>query len=383
MTTEKVSPELTPEGTWHDVDPVDVPDEGRVRSVTVDGRTVALSRCHGSLGALENRCPHQGGPLGEGSIEKGLLRCPWHGYDYDPLTGQPPGDFADSVPVLRRRGAGGRRPCPPAGAGRGGPDRRRRPRRDPGRAWRHPGLRDGRALQPRLRRRAAPGRGARRAALHRHPPRGRRRVRGQRLRQAHRPSGRLLRDRRARLDQPADRPVRRQARPVPRHRRSRARCPPRCSGAAPSRTSTCPRCSRTSRSPRPRCSRAATTPSSPPSPSSTHATAEASPTSSCPTRCRPSRRTPRRRRRPVATPTGWCGPTSWPWTGPRSSSSTPSGRCSSSGTVHAARGQRSPSWPSGCTRRCSRRSRPRGSSRTPTRWAPASSDAAARRSPAG
>jgi len=98
MTTEKVSPEQTPEGTWHDVGPVDVPDEGRVRSVTVDGRTIALSRCHGSLGALDNRCPHQGGPLGEGSIEKGLLRCPWHGYDYDPLTGRPPGDFADSVP---------------------------------------------------------------------------------------------------------------------------------------------------------------------------------------------------------------------------------------------------------------------------------------------
>jgi thiamine pyrophosphate-dependent acetolactate synthase large subunit-like protein/nitrite reductase/ring-hydroxylating ferredoxin subunit len=98
MTTEKVSPEQTPEGNWHDVNPVDVPDEGRVRSVTVDGRTIALSRCHGSLGALDNRCPHQGGPLGEGSIEKGLLRCPWHGYDYDPLTGRPPGDFADSVP---------------------------------------------------------------------------------------------------------------------------------------------------------------------------------------------------------------------------------------------------------------------------------------------
>jgi hypothetical protein len=35
--------------------------------------------------------------LGEGSIEKGLLRCPWHGYDYDPLTGRAPGDFADKV----------------------------------------------------------------------------------------------------------------------------------------------------------------------------------------------------------------------------------------------------------------------------------------------
>ncbi|TDO33867.1 thiamine pyrophosphate-dependent acetolactate synthase large subunit-like protein [Kribbella sp. VKM Ac-2527] len=86
------------EGTsWHRVDPVDVPADGRVRSVVVDGRSVALARCGARLGALENRCPHQGGPLGEGSIEKGLLRCPWHGYDYDPITGQPPEGFSDSV----------------------------------------------------------------------------------------------------------------------------------------------------------------------------------------------------------------------------------------------------------------------------------------------
>ena len=88
-------------GDWHRVDPVDVPDEGRVRSVTVDGRTVALARCGAVLGALENRCPHQGGPLGEGSIEKGWLRCPWHGYDYDPLTGLPPGGFSDGVPAYQ------------------------------------------------------------------------------------------------------------------------------------------------------------------------------------------------------------------------------------------------------------------------------------------
>src|SRR5947208_14645755 len=83
---------------WHRVDAADVPADGRVRSVTVDGRSVALSRCAGRLGALENHCPHQGGPLGEGSIEKGLLRCPWHGYDYDPITGQPPAGFSDAVP---------------------------------------------------------------------------------------------------------------------------------------------------------------------------------------------------------------------------------------------------------------------------------------------
>jgi pyruvate oxidase len=60
---------------WHRIDPVDAPAEGRVRSVIVDGRSVALARCGERLGALENRCPHQGGPLGEGSIENGWLRC--------------------------------------------------------------------------------------------------------------------------------------------------------------------------------------------------------------------------------------------------------------------------------------------------------------------
>ena len=83
---------------WHRVDERDVPADGRVSSVEVDGRTVALARCGERLGALNNHCPHQGGPLGEGSIEKGLLRCPWHGYDYDPITGLPPAGFSDGVP---------------------------------------------------------------------------------------------------------------------------------------------------------------------------------------------------------------------------------------------------------------------------------------------
>ena len=43
------------------------------------------------------RCPHQGGPLGEGSIENGLLRCPWHGWDFHPATGKPPGGYDDGV----------------------------------------------------------------------------------------------------------------------------------------------------------------------------------------------------------------------------------------------------------------------------------------------
>jgi pyruvate oxidase len=87
--------------TWHKVADTDVPREGRVRAAVVDGRSVALARCGGALGALENGCPHQGGPLGEGSIENGWLRCPWHGYDYHPLTGLPPEGFSDAPPSYR------------------------------------------------------------------------------------------------------------------------------------------------------------------------------------------------------------------------------------------------------------------------------------------
>ena len=84
---------------WHRIEEGDLPEEGRVRSVVVDGRSLAVSRCGGRVGALANHCPHQGGPLGEGSIEKGWLRCPWHGYDYLPDTGRPPEGFTDGVPA--------------------------------------------------------------------------------------------------------------------------------------------------------------------------------------------------------------------------------------------------------------------------------------------
>jgi pyruvate oxidase len=74
----------------------DLPD-GRVTTVTAGAKSLALVHYDGKYAALDNHCPHQGGPLGEGSIENGLLRCPWHGYDYDPLTGSSPGEFVDEA----------------------------------------------------------------------------------------------------------------------------------------------------------------------------------------------------------------------------------------------------------------------------------------------
>jgi pyruvate oxidase len=87
---------LHPDTTWHKVADLDDLPEGRVKTVTVGRRSIALTNVDGTYGALDNRCPHQSGPLGEGSIEKGWLRCPWHGYDYNPLDGTPPEGFSDS-----------------------------------------------------------------------------------------------------------------------------------------------------------------------------------------------------------------------------------------------------------------------------------------------
>ncbi len=85
------------------LEPGELP-EGRVKPVTCERVTVCMTHFEGRYAALDNKCPHQGGPLGEGSIENGLLRCPWHGWDFDPLTGKAPGydDGVATYPVEER-----------------------------------------------------------------------------------------------------------------------------------------------------------------------------------------------------------------------------------------------------------------------------------------
>ncbi len=88
---------MTAATAWHRVLDTDGLPEGRVMTVAAGHHTVALTHFEGRLAALDNRCPHQGGPLGEGSIENGMLRCPWHGWDFHPCTGKPPGGYDDGV----------------------------------------------------------------------------------------------------------------------------------------------------------------------------------------------------------------------------------------------------------------------------------------------
>ena len=86
---------------WIAVGRVDDLPEGRVKTVTARTTSICLVHFDGQWAAMDNRCPHQNGPLGEGSIEKGIedkcwVRCPWHGWDFDPLTGKPPGGHEDT-----------------------------------------------------------------------------------------------------------------------------------------------------------------------------------------------------------------------------------------------------------------------------------------------
>lgn len=83
--------------TWFRVGDSDMVDVGSVTVVQAGHHTVALSRTDDGWGAIANRCPHQGGPLGEGFIEDCWLICPWHGWEYDPVTGETPGPFDDKV----------------------------------------------------------------------------------------------------------------------------------------------------------------------------------------------------------------------------------------------------------------------------------------------
>lgn len=60
---------------------------GRAITRTVGERKIAL--CHTASGfyALDNTCPHRGGPLGEGDVIGEELVCPWHLWGFEVATG--------------------------------------------------------------------------------------------------------------------------------------------------------------------------------------------------------------------------------------------------------------------------------------------------------
>jgi len=66
---------------------VDEVPQGEGIVVEVNGVEVALFNVDGNFCAINNTCLHRGGPLGEGYLEGEIVTCPWHGWQYDVMTG--------------------------------------------------------------------------------------------------------------------------------------------------------------------------------------------------------------------------------------------------------------------------------------------------------
>ena len=65
----------------------DLPRVGEAKEFNAGSKTLCVANVGGRICALDNECPHQGGPLSEGMIEAGKVVCPWHAWAFDPVTG--------------------------------------------------------------------------------------------------------------------------------------------------------------------------------------------------------------------------------------------------------------------------------------------------------
>jgi nitrite reductase (NADH) small subunit len=81
----------------------ELPAAGRVHEVIVAGRAICVANVDGVISVLDGTCPHEGGPLGEGSIEDGHVVCPWHGYAFDVHSGAAQDDPDVKAQVLEAK----------------------------------------------------------------------------------------------------------------------------------------------------------------------------------------------------------------------------------------------------------------------------------------
>ena len=61
---------------------------GKATAVEVEGNRIAVFNVDGTFYAIEDTCPHAGGPLSEGQVDGGKVVCPWHEAEFDLTTGE-------------------------------------------------------------------------------------------------------------------------------------------------------------------------------------------------------------------------------------------------------------------------------------------------------
>ena len=79
----------------------------KIKIFQVGAKRIALTKIESGYYAVDARCPHQGGPLGDGEVCEGKIRCPWHGYKFDLKSGKGVGND-DAVQTLKVRDNEGR-----------------------------------------------------------------------------------------------------------------------------------------------------------------------------------------------------------------------------------------------------------------------------------
>jgi nitrite reductase/ring-hydroxylating ferredoxin subunit len=108
--------------SWEDIGSVaDLERDGHVVA-RVGGREIGVVVVNGELRGVRNRCPHHGGPLCLGTVrervrgepgryelaEASVLRCPWHGWEFDLATGRCLDDESMRVAVYDAKAEAGR-----------------------------------------------------------------------------------------------------------------------------------------------------------------------------------------------------------------------------------------------------------------------------------
>jgi nitrite reductase (NADH) small subunit len=66
----------------------ELPPNNEAKEFPCGDKTICLANVNGVISAMDNVCLHRGGPIGQGVVEKGKVVCPWHGWAWDPKTGE-------------------------------------------------------------------------------------------------------------------------------------------------------------------------------------------------------------------------------------------------------------------------------------------------------
>lgn len=61
---------------------------GETTTAVVNGNELAIVNLAGEFHALDNLCPHQGAPLGDGLVQGDTLVCSLHYWEFDIKTGE-------------------------------------------------------------------------------------------------------------------------------------------------------------------------------------------------------------------------------------------------------------------------------------------------------